>query len=53
MTRLDGLKLSDKRTPWNTARKTLKAMKEQARTDAMVQSLDTVKQQLDVRLLIC
>lgn len=52
LTRLGGLKLSDKRSAWETVRKTIKGMRGKAKTDAMVQNIDYIKKQLDSRLLV-
>ena len=52
LTRLGGLKLSDKRSAWETVRKTIKGMRGKAKTDAMVQNIDYIKKQLDSRLIV-
>ena len=50
--RLESLKISEKHKAWSTARQTLRGMWGKAKMDAMVQTLDMIKQQLNLRLLV-
>lgn len=50
--RLESLKASEKHKSWSAVRQTLRGMWGKAKMDAMVQTLDTIKQQLSLRLLV-